>query len=178
MRPKSRTKSKSKNYLAVIVFLLMAAAYKLLVPAEEAKKVTTSSGTDFLAVTKVVDGDTFWVEDEHGERLKVRLIGVDTPETVHPNKPVEYFGREASDYAKMLLKGNRVRLEYDVAETDRYGRKLAYVYLEDGTFLNAKLIEEGYARVMTVPPNVSHSEEFLELQRKAREESRGLWKGE
>lgn len=178
MRRRTRTKSTSKNYYIIILFLLAGAAYKFLVPTEETAKESYVSNSDLLEVTKVVDGDTFWVEDQNGERQKVRLIGVDTPETVHPNKPVQYFGKEASDFVKKTLKGNRVRLEYDVAETDRYGRKLAYVYLEDGTFLNAKLIAEGYARVMTVPPNVKHSEEFLELQRKAREEERGLWKGE
>ena len=92
----------------------------------------------FLDVTKVVDGDTFWVADGSEKGLKIRLIGVNTPETVHPQKPVEYYGREASDYVKSILTGSKVKLQFDVNRTDRYGRTLAYVYLKDGTFLNAR----------------------------------------
>jgi len=130
----------------------------------------------FLDVTKVVDGDTFWVADGSEKGLKIRLIGVNTPETVHPQKPVEYYGREASDYVKSILTGSKVKLQFDVNRTDRYGRTLAYVYLKDGTFLNADLIIKGYGQAMTVPPNVKYSEKFVELERKAREEKVGLWK--
>jgi len=130
----------------------------------------------FLSVTKVVDGDTFWVDDGSEKGLKVRLIGVDTPETVHSQKGVEYYGKEASNFAKSLLEGKKVRLEFDVDRIDRYGRTLAYVYLSDGTFLNAELVKKGYAHVMTVPPNVKYSEKFLELEREARENKLGLWK--
>jgi micrococcal nuclease len=130
----------------------------------------------FLSVTKVVDGDTFWVDDGSEKGLKIRLIGADTPETVHPQKDVEFYGKEASDFAKSLLEGEKVKLEFDVDRVDRYGRTLAYVYLKDGTFLNAELIKKGYAHVMTVPPNVKYSEKFLELEREARENKRGLWK--
>lgn len=129
----------------------------------------------WLEVKRVVDGDTFWVKDGTEKGAKIRLIGVDTPETVHPRKPVEYYGREASDFVKSKLKGKKVRLEFDVTEKDRYGRYLAYVYLEDGTFLNAYLVENGYAKVMTVPPNVKYADEFVALARKAREAKKGLW---
>jgi micrococcal nuclease len=129
----------------------------------------------YLPVTKVVDGDTFWVDDGSEKGLKIRLIGVNTPETVHPQKPVEYFGREASDYVKNILKGKKVKLQFDVDKTDRYGRTLAYVYLKDGTFLNAEIIEKGYGHAMTVPPNVKYSDKFIELERKAREQKVGLW---
>lgn len=131
--------------------------------------------SDFLKVTKVVDGDTFWVDDGSRKGLKIRLIGVNTPETVHPQKPVEFYGKEASNYVKGLLEGSKVRLEFDVSKKDRYGRTLAYVYLEDGRFLNADLIKKGYGQAMTVPPNVKFSDSFLELERKAREEKIGLW---
>lgn len=124
--------------------------------------------TGFLKVTKVVDGDTFWVDDGSEKGLKIRLIGVNTPETVHPQKPVEYYGREASDYVKSVLTGNKVKLKFDVSRVDRYGRTLAYVYLKDGTFLNEDLIKKGYGQAMTVPPNVKYSEKFIELERKAR----------
>ena len=130
----------------------------------------------YLPVKKVVDGDTFWVNDGSEKGLKIRLIGVNTPETVHPQKPVEYYGREASDYVKNILTGKKVKLKFDVDKTDRYGRTLAYVYLKDGTFLNAEIIKKGYGQAMTVPPNVKYSDKFVELERKARERKIGLWK--
>ena len=108
--------------------------------------------------------------------MKVRYIGVDTPETHHPMRGVEHYGMEASEANRKLVDGKTVRLEFDVQQLDRYGRTLAYVYLEDGTFVNAWLVENGYAMVMTVPPNVKHQELFLKLQREAREAGRGLWR--
>lgn len=126
-------------------------------------------------VSRVVDGDTFLIDDGSEKGKRVRLIGVDTPETVHPRKPVEYYGREASDYVKNLLANQRIGLEFDVDTTDRYGRLLAYVYLQDGTFLNAHLIEKGYGQIATYPPNVKYVEMFQKLQRKARRKNLGLW---
>lgn len=132
--------------------------------------------TKYLKVKKFVDGDTFWVDDGSEKGQKIRLIGVNTPETRHPQKQVEYYGKEASDYVKSLLAGKKVELRFDVERFDRYGRTLAYVYLEDGTFLNAEIIKNGFGQVMTIPPNVKYSEEFVKLERKAREEKVGLWK--
>jgi len=108
--------------------------------------------------------------------VKVRYIGVDTPETHHPMRGVEPYGMEATEANRKLVDGKTVRLELDVQQLDRYGRTLAYVYLEDGTFVNAWLVENGYAMVMTVPPNVKHQELFLTLQQEAREAKRGLWR--
>jgi len=108
--------------------------------------------------------------------VTVRYIGIDTPETKHPTKEVEPYGKEASEANRKLVDGKTVRLEFDVQEQDRYGRLLAYVYLEDGNFVNAWLVENGYAVVMTIPPNVKHQELFLKLQREAREAKRGLWR--
>ncbi len=108
--------------------------------------------------------------------MTVRYVGVDTPETHHPMKGVERAGKEASEANRKLVDGKTVRLEFDVQEQDRYGRLLAYVFLKDGTFVNAWLVENGYAMVMTVPPNVKHQELFLKLQREAREAGRGLWR--
>lgn len=125
----------------------------------------------YVRVTRVIDGDTF--EIAGGEH--VRLIGVNTPEIHHPTKGIEPYGKEAAAFTKKLLEGKYVRLEKDVQERDRYGRLLAYVYLVDGTFVNAELLRQGYAQVMTVPPNVRHQEEFLRLQAEAREQKRGLW---
>lgn len=128
-------------------------------------------GQELFRVTRVIDGDT--IQLENGER--VRLIGVDTPETVHPSKPIEYFGKEASNFTKTLLEGKRVRVDYDVQKRDKYNRLLGYLYLEDGTFVNGELVKQGYARISTYPPNVKYVDLFKELQKEARENNRGLW---
>jgi micrococcal nuclease len=128
---------------------------------------------DTRTVERVVDGDTIVVDG--GER--VRFTGIDTPETVDPRRPVQCFGREASAHVNELLpEGTRVALVADVERTDRYGRTLAYVYrATDGLFVNAALVRSGYAQAYTVPPNVAHADEFVRLQREAREAGRGLW---
>jgi micrococcal nuclease len=124
-----------------------------------------------------VDGDTFWIDNGTAKGLKVRLIGVNAPESRKTNrKDVEYFGKEAKNYLIKFLSNKRVRLVYDIAPKDRYGRALAYVYLEDGTFLNAHLVKNGYASVMTIPPNVKYADYFVKLQREARLNKRGLWR--
>jgi micrococcal nuclease len=127
---------------------------------------------DGTTVERVVDGDT--IVTGLG---RVRLIGVDTPETVDPRRPVGCFGHEASaNTAALLPPGTKVRLVYDVERRDRYGRLLAYVYrLDDGLFVNARILADGFASILTIPPNVAHADEFLELQRRAREAGRGLW---
>lgn len=130
----------------------------------------------FYPVTRIVDGDTFWIDDGSRSGLKIRLIGVDAPESRNTGrKETAPYGKEASEYLKKLLTGKRVRLEYDVARTDRYGRTLAYVYLENGIFVNAELVRNGYALVMTIPPNVKYQDMFIRLSRKARTRGRGLW---
>lgn len=135
-----------------------------------------AAGRECFPVKRVVDGDTFRIDIGGGRDDTVRLIGVDTPETVKPGSPVEPYGKEASDFTKKLLTGKTVCLEKDVEERDRYGRLLAYVYLEeDGTFVNELLLAEGYAQVLTVPPNVRFSDRFVEVQREARSAGRGLW---
>ncbi|GAA0877239.1 hypothetical protein GCM10009119_02070 [Algoriphagus jejuensis] len=131
---------------------------------------------DFLEISKFVDGDTFWVKHPNGTDEKIRLIGVNTPEARNTGRTqVEYFGKEASAYVKKYLTGKKVRLEYDVQRLDRYKRTLAYVYLEDGTFLNAHLVGNGYATVATYPPNVKYAARFQELEKKARSGKKGLW---
>jgi micrococcal nuclease len=128
---------------------------------------------DDVTVERVVDGDTLVVS---GDR-RVRLIGVDTPETEHPTVDVQCFGREASAFLDDLVpSGTAVRLVYDVERTDRYDRTLAYVYRRsDGAFVNGELVRRGFALVATVPPNVRHAERFVAWQREARELERGLW---
>ncbi len=138
--------------------------------------VASQSDSATVQVVRVIDGDTIRVCCVFGDRVTVRYVGVDTPETHHPMKGVEPYGKEASEANRKLVDGKTVRLEFDVQQLDKYGRTLAYVYLEEGTFVNAWLVENGYAMVMTVPPNVKHQDLFLRLKRKAREAGRGLWR--
>jgi micrococcal nuclease len=125
-------------------------------------------------VQRVTDGDTF-VATVKGRRERIRVIGVDTPESVAPNRPDEPYGEEASDFAKRHLDGETVRLAGDAEPRDRYGRMLAYVWLADGTFWNALLVAEGYAQQLTIPPNVTYAPLFRRLVSEARREDRGLW---
>ena len=106
---------------------------------------------------------------------RVRLIGADTPETKHPRKPVQYFGMEAYQFTKQMVEGKVVRLEYDWQRRDRYRRLLAYVYLMDGTFLNAEIIKQGYGFAYTRYP-FKFLDEFRLYEREAREKKRGLWR--
>lgn len=121
-------------------------------------------------VTKVIDGDTIIVESVG----TVRLIGVDTPETVHPKKPVEALGEEASRFTRSLVLGQVVRLEYDARRRDRYGRTLAYVYPPDGRLLNAEIIRRGYGHAYTAFP-FRFLDEFRKHEQSAREAEVGLW---
>jgi len=121
-------------------------------------------------VTRVVDGDTIEVVIE-GKLYKVRYTGINTPEM----SPIECFGQAATDKNRALVEGKKVRLEKDISETDRYGRLLRYIYLEDGTFVNEVLVAEGYAQVATYPPDVKYQDLFLAAEREARKNNRGLW---
>ena len=133
--------------------------------------LNTSLFAETHLCTRVVDGDTIVVKGIG----KVRLIGVDTPETKHPRKPVEYFGKEASAFTKRMVEGKKVRLEYDWQRKDKYNRTLAYVYLKDGTFLNAEIIKQGYGHAYTCYP-FKYLEQFRKYEKEARENKRGLWK--
>jgi micrococcal nuclease len=127
-------------------------------------------------VVRVVDGDTIHVQVA-GRREKVRYIGVDTPESVRPGTPVECFAKAASKLNASLVAGERVRLERDVSERDRYGRLLAYVHrVRDGLFVGAELVRRGYAHARRYPPDVRHAATFARLERVARQEGRGLWR--
>jgi micrococcal nuclease len=124
-------------------------------------------------VTRIIDGDTIHVRVD-GRVEKVRYIGVNTPEVHHPRKGEEPGGRAAATVNRDLVDGRRVRLELDAQSRDRYGRLLAYVWVDD-TMINAELVRRGFAQVMTIPPNVRHQALFLKLQREAREARRGFW---
>lgn len=130
----------------------------------------------YYVVTKIIDGDTLSI-DINGIKETLRLIGINTPETVDPRKPVECFGKEASAKANELLSGKRIRIEKDPTQGDRdkYGRLLAYVYREDGLFFNKKMIEEGYAYEYTYNLPYKYQAEFKEEQRMAKVAKKGLW---
>ncbi len=138
-----------------------------------------------IAVQRAVDGDTLVLEN--GDR--VRLIGIDTPEVHESDKlyrdarksrqdvrTIKAMGMRAHEFTRKLVEGKRVRLEFDVEKRDRYERLLAYVYLPDGTFVNAEIIKQGYASLLTMPPNVKYADLFARLYKEARENQRGLWK--
>jgi micrococcal nuclease len=125
-------------------------------------------------VVHVVDGDTIVVAFRDGRTGTVRVLGVDTPETVDPRKPVQCFGPEASAYAKAHLAGVSVRLEFDVERHDRYGRLLAYV-LVGGDRYEDDLLRRGLARLLVIPPNGAHARVMLAEELEARRARRGLW---
>jgi micrococcal nuclease len=144
--------------------------------AERASWPRPPSGTVQARVERVIDGDTFEASVA-GRREHVRLIGVDTPETVAPGRPVEPYGPQASSFAKHWLAGTTLRLAGDAEPRDRYDRLLAYAWLPDGTFWNALLIAEGYAETLAIAPNDSFTELFARLAATARSAHRGLWAG-
>jgi micrococcal nuclease len=110
----------------------------------------------------------------NGTEGKVRYIGINTPETKHPNRGVEYYGKEATEANKRLVDGKDVELEFDIQRWDKYGRLLAYVYAED-MMVNLKLVHDGFAHASTYPPNVRYQDKFLQAEKEARQEAKGLW---
>lgn len=146
---------------------------------------TEPGGFERADVVRIVDGDTIVVDIHEVEpgagageagvgEHKVRLLGIDTPESVRPGHPVECFGRESTAALEALLAGAEVRLVKDVEERDGFDRLLRYVYIGD-ELANARMVANGYATAFTYPPNIRHSELFVQLQREAREGDRGLW---
>jgi len=180
-----------KNFIQRIIFLSRVFLLVLVIPplflnsfTAEAKQSENHVNVILYKVERVIDGDTLKLSN--GER--VRLIGIDTPEskdnaklrkdskrTGQNAKEIIEMGKWAADFTRKLVEGKEVKLEFDVSQRDKYGRLLAYVYLTDGTFVNAEIIKQGFAQVMTIPPNVKHQDLFLRLQKEARENRRGLW---
>lgn len=179
--------------LNILLFLLIScyiyANEPLTVYYSQDGKFTIPFGRKYnyadVLVKRAVDGDTLQLES--GER--VRLIGIDTPEMHESDKlyrdsqrtrqdigAIKQLGRQAYAFTKNLTEGKRVSLEFDVEKRDKYKRLLAYVYLKDGTFVNAKIVEEGYASLMSIPPNVKYADLFLRLYQEARIAKRGLWR--
>lgn len=134
---------------------------------------TPEASKELFLVTKVVDGDTVTI-DKIGT---IRLIGINTPETVDPRKPVECFGKEASDRAKELLNGKKVYLEFDESQgkTDKYNRTLAYVFREDGLHFNVEMIKTGYAYEYTYNKPYKYQNQFKQAQKDAQNSQSGLW---
>jgi len=159
---------------ALISEKTIATALPLVVTAAPSTniKIATASADNLepASVSKVVDGDTIQLSDGR----KVRYIGIDTPETVHPTKAIGCYGQEASAKNKELVLNKIVALEKDVSETDRYGRLLRYVYL-DGIMVNDLLVKAGYARVSTYPPDVKYQAIFSASEKIAQEQNLGLW---
>jgi micrococcal nuclease len=145
-------------------------------PAERASWPGPPAATVAARVERVVDGDTFEATVA-GRREHVRLIGLDTPETVAPGRPVEPYGPQASAFAKHWLTGRTVRVAGDAEPRDHYGRLLAYAWLGDGTFWNALLLAEGYAEPLVIRPNDAFERLFAGLAAAARSAHRGLWSG-
>lgn len=180
----------AKRFLVLFAFLFIFAVlkesnqYTHLLPddffSRDEVRVTTvpkMTGLQYKVV-KVVDGDTLVVNGDNGNGdIKVRLIGINTPETVDPRKPVECFGKEASDHMKSLASGEKVYLETDESqgEYDKYNRMLAYVYLTDGQMLNRKMLAEGYAYEYTYHVPYKYQQDFKGAQSFARGSKLGLW---
>ena len=184
-----RQEKLKRNFFLFFAALLLLLASFLAEPEENFKEVSSSPTVapveeklpppslgnqerERVKVTRAIDGDTIELED--GRR--VRYIGIDTPETVDPQKPVQCFGKEAYLENKKLVEGKEIEIEKDISETDQYGRLLRYVWVE-GIFVNEYLVREGFAHAVTFPPDVRYQELFLEAERKAREEGRGFWSG-
>ena len=185
-------KSKNKKIITgvVVVILIIIALYTkndsiisyieenynidLSMTAQEENETSNEISTTKCEVVRVVDGDTI-VVNYNGSEEKVRMIGIDTPESVHPNESKNTEeGIETSNYTKESLNGITGELELDVQERDKYGRILAYVYI-DGEMYNKELLELGYAKIATYPPNVKYVDDFTKIQEAARENKVGLW---
>jgi micrococcal nuclease len=154
--------------------ILVAVGLSLLVSCSSG---ATTKNEVLITILKVIDGDTVDI-DINGNTERVRLIGVNTPETKHPTKPIECFGPEASAHLTQLLpKGTHVRIERDIEARDRYGRMLLYLYREsDNLFINLDLVSHGYGTPMSIEPNTFHRNDFVHAAALAETTNEGLWK--
>ena len=163
IRIRTFRRTRSVKYRVIVCALVLLSAGCQSVGRKEAPEHNR-------LVTRVVDGDTIILDSSE----RVRLIGVDTPESVDPRRPLQFFGKEATAYTRGLLEGKKVRLSYEGNKVDHYGRTLAYVYLIDGRLANAEIIRDGYGFAYTKYP-FSKVDEFRALERDARNSGRGLW---
>jgi len=177
-----RQRKSIQKSLAFIITAVSVLCAVFILPAKHQEKADSSA---YVRVVYVVDGDTFKIDT--GE--KVRMLGIDTPE-MHESaklfkdsarsgqdaKIIQQMGQEAKAFVVPLIEGKPVRLEFDIQKKDKYGRLLAYVFLEDGTFLNKYILEKGFASPLTIPPNVKYADDFKALFKVARSKKLGLWK--
>lgn len=157
--------------------VILCVAVTFLAACGGSGDTSDGDGTPGLAtVVRVVDGDTVVLSFD-GRDERVRLIGIDTPESVDPNRPVECLGPEASAFTKSLLPdGTKVIVERDVEARDDYGRLLGYITrLDDGMFVNLEIVRRGFAQPLTIPPNVAYSKDFVAAASHARDDNLGLW---
>lgn len=163
----------------LIVFVLCLVGLFMVYRAGNEEEAGRDAGTGQTAgsvtveVDRVVDGDTAKVFYE-GESEYVRYIGIDTPESVQPDTPVECFGEESKSFNASRIEGQEMKLVFDEEKRDRYGRLLAYVYV-NGNMINAELLRLGYATTLEISPNTSKADQFANLEQDAREAGRGLW---
>ncbi len=178
MRPTFNKTTKTSGVIASFALLVGLASCsnssQLRLPQQQQQQ---SGQADLVEIAHVIDGDTVDI-DINGHTERVRLIGLNTPETKHPTKPVECFGPEASAYLTQLLpKGTDVRIERDVEARDRYGRMLLYVYRDsDNLFVNLDLVARGYGTPMSIEPNTFHRNDFVRAASQAEAANVGLWK--
>lgn len=161
---------------AVVLVLVVLAAVRFWPELDQAlqpeQQVDPAVADREYLVQRVVDGDTLLLAN----RDRVRLLGVDTPETVAPDRPVEPFGKAAAEFTRLRVEGRRVRLGFDKERVDRFGRILAYVYLEDGSLLNEELIRAGLSEAqLQYPYSAAMKRRFRAAEAEAREAQRGLW---
>lgn len=173
----TQRKFRTTRLLTLILFLIAISVIVRLTGCQE--QLNTNSDKNLIAaeITRVVDGDTMKVilRDGNSSEETIRLLLIDTPETVHPDKEVQPFGPEASAYAKRLLEHQDVQLEIDVSERDKYGRLLVYLWIDDQMF-NEMLLEEGLARVAyVIPPNIKYVDQFRDIQQKSQKSAKGIW---
>jgi len=182
-------KIRARVYILFFILSVVACARPAQAGSSSGFRIAVPFGSKYnysdILVKRVVDGDTLLLES--GER--VRLIGIDTPEIHESEKlyrdsrktgedvaAIKALGRRSYGFTRQLVEGKRVTLEFDVERKDRYDRLLAYVYLKDGTFVNAEIVKQGYASLLTFPPNVRFADLFLKLYHEARQGQRGLWR--
>ncbi len=173
-------KNKTPNILKIFVFAFFISSYIYLTffyyshrntnLPQPKSNIVAQPITSTEKVVRVIDGDTFVIEGD----IRVRLIGMDTPEMKNKNNKIDCFAQEAKDKLTSMISGKDVNLVKDVSETDRYGRLLRYVYLGD-KMVNDTLVKEGYAVIATFPPDVKYENEFLTSEKMARESNLGLW---
>ncbi len=177
-----------KKIISLLIVIILSFLFGKNIPTNKQKlqnapsitiasQQNSSQNSSFVKVIRVIDGDTIEIEGKQ----TVRYIGIDTPELHNPKKSVQCFGKEAYEKNKGLIEGKMVKLEKDVSEKDRYGRLLRYVLLYDppstpeALFINKYLVTEGYAHAATFPPDVKYADLFINEQRTAVLNKKGLW---